>query len=120
MLARFELAPAAALDELAERPHDLRGRLLRQVKQGRRRSIGRYRVLMQAATIRRGRRRRWLLLSDTWRRHESSDETTALLLKGEFCRPPPQARLLGVSPIRLVRSLRRAMGGWWPRAECRR
>jgi hypothetical protein len=29
-----------------------------------RRSIGRYRVLMQAATIRRGRRRRWLLLSD--------------------------------------------------------
>ena len=51
-------------DELGERSHDLRGRLLRQVKQGHRRSIGRYRVLVQAATIRRGRRRRWLLLSD--------------------------------------------------------
>ena len=57
-----------ATDELGERSYDLRGRLLRQVKQGHRRSIGRYRVLIQAATIRRGRRRRWLLLSDCRRR----------------------------------------------------
>ena len=51
-------------DELEERARDRCGHLLRQVKQGHRRSIGRYRVLMQAATIRRVRRRRWLLLSD--------------------------------------------------------
>jgi hypothetical protein len=56
------LAPAP--DELEERALDLRGRLLGQVKQRRRRSTGRYRVRMQAATIRFGRRRRWLLLSD--------------------------------------------------------
>ena len=61
-LVDADLAPGP--DELGERSHDLRRRLLRQVKQGHRRSIGRYRVLMQAATIRRGRRRRWLLLSD--------------------------------------------------------
>jgi hypothetical protein len=52
------------MDELEERALDLRGRLLGQVKQQRRRSTRRYRVRMQAATIRFGRRRRWLLLSD--------------------------------------------------------
>ena len=45
------------------RSRDLRGRLL-QVNQRRDRSIGRYRFSCKAATIRRGRSRRWLLLSD--------------------------------------------------------
>lgn len=51
-------------DELEEHALELRSRLLRQVKQRCRRSSGRYRVRMQAATTRRGRARRWLLLSD--------------------------------------------------------
>ena len=68
-------------DELGERSHDLRGRLLRQEKQGHRRSIGRYRVLMQAATIRRGRRRRWLLLSDNLGRELHGKLVTALAVE---------------------------------------
>jgi hypothetical protein len=47
VLAGFKLTPTAPLDELGERSHDLRGRLLRQVKQGHHRAIARYRVLMQ-------------------------------------------------------------------------
>ena len=66
---RVGVGVAVEMDELGERSHDLRGRLLRQVKQGHHRAIARYRVLMQAATIRRGRRRRWLLLWDS-RGHE--------------------------------------------------
>jgi hypothetical protein len=70
---------AAELDELGERSRDLRGRLLRQVKQGHGRSIGRYRVLMQAATIRRGRCRRWLLLPDNLGSAAASRRTAPLV-----------------------------------------
>ena len=43
--------PPSDPDELGECSHDLRGRLLLQAKQGHPGSIGRYRVLMEAATI---------------------------------------------------------------------
>jgi hypothetical protein len=77
----WESRPSRALarDELEERSDDLRGRLLRQEKQGHRQSIGRYRVLMQAATIRRGRRRRWLLRSDNLGRAAPSGSTAPLV-----------------------------------------
>ena len=59
---------AAAADEPGERALDLRGLLLRPVKQRRRRSIRRPRLLMPAATICAGRPRRRLLLADKGRR----------------------------------------------------
>jgi Enoyl-CoA hydratase/isomerase len=60
-------------------------------------------------------------LPDKGERHGSSAETTGLLLNEKSARAQSQGRMHRCKSHQgWFRSLRRAMGGWWPGAECLR
>ena len=118
--------PPSDPDELGECSHDLRGRLLLQAKQGHPGSIGRCRVLMEAATIsmrsapplaaavgqRESRRPRWLRVHAPTRTQVSRPLMTSVsqLARFEFdagARPKRDASALVSAHCRSERSERR-------------